>query len=214
MLKLVCYYILLLSAYTGIKCVEDIGDEVRWRYDIAQKIVIKTYTPSKDDAFHVFAPFLAESSLRPFLISISNGSDVDFVLSKRNIGLKLPSNKQIYRSNVGLFIPGLMLFVAGCLDNIGIKTVSLLTSLAILWREYNTYVFFESMLLKDDELVVIKPHEQIQKIVIVDDNNFKGTFTVFLENRRAGYLQDFDVDIVQNGCSEKFSVMLHGANYV
>jgi hypothetical protein len=213
MLKVAHYSVLLFGVCWGMEYIEDISDEALLRYNIAQKIVIKTYTPSKDDARHVFAPFLAEATLRPFLISIANDSDVDFVLSKRNIGLKLPSHKQIYRSNAGLFVPGLMLYIAGCLDNIGIKTVSLLTSLAILWREYNTYVFFESMLLKDDELVIIKAHEQIQKIIVVDDNNFKGVFTVFLENRRAGYLQDFTIDIVQNGCSEKFSVMLQEANY-
>lgn len=215
MLKItICSLVFLCtSVFFETKCDEDDENEIILRCSIAEKIIIKTYTPSKIDAHCAFSSILENPDLRPFLISISNNSDTAFMFSKHFIDLNLTPDEQIYRSNIALFIPGLILFVAGCHDNIYIKTLSLATSLSMLWKDYHAYVFFKNMLLKDNESIIINPHEQIQKIVVVDDLNFKGIFKLYLENIQGGYFQDFTIDITQNGSSDRQAVILRGANY-
>lgn len=207
------FFLLCISFFFGTKCDEDGENEKILRFTIAQKIIIKTCTPSKADAQYAFSSILEHNDLRPFLISISNNSDVALMFSKRFIDLNLTPDDQIYRSDIALFIPGFILFIAGCLDNIYIKALSLATSLSMLWKDYHTYIFFKKMLLTDNESVIINPHEQIQRIVVVDDLNFKGIFKLYLENIQGGYFQDFTIDITQNGSSDRSAIILHGANY-
>lgn len=180
---------------------------------IAKKIILRTYTPDSHTSQQAFSSVLAHKNLRPFLLSIYNGSEFDFVLEKQNIDLELPKDDAIYASNINWLLPGFILSVAGCLSNTYIQTLSLIASIAIVWHKYTAYVFFENKVLKDNQQITIKSREQSEVIIVVDDHNFKGIFTLYLYNKQQAYTQKFRIDIIQNGCTENFEITFGESNY-
>jgi hypothetical protein len=177
------------------------------------QVKIFVCVPSNKDIWASFSSVLSNKYMRPILICVENNSDVDFLLTKERVILNTLSCKEIHKSSLMETVPGLFLFCAGCLSNSYIGCLSLIASGVTLWHQLHAYMFFERKVLKDNESVLIKSKGRIEKIVVVYDQELKGSFDIYLRNMQSGFEHAFFINIIQNKYLENVDVMLEETTY-